>query len=527
MDHIKPSYMVRPKIIRSMDTKKFDLSMVRFFNSYDLSDCTLEIIEEGPGDEVKNEKASMLSSVLIKTESENHSSGEVFSNNNQLDEKLVDASNGLSHSPSKKQKLDSLFSAASDEEITKNNKTVLYIHSLLFCSNSEYFQKLLMSQSRQQNVRMYLKPGETSYFIKLIKLFYDDSQIVNMPLIDTVYVLKFAKRFTCINLTTKLLDHISTCKISSVSTLNQSIQIFYDLLELECDNMHELIIRMKSSCLKYLKSNFCPVEKIFGPLLYDFMKLSYDSLYFFLDNVDAGMAVTEDNVIAFVMHWIVGTNLYTTEKKSALAVKLLNKCRVEYSSTPFIMDVLSNPDSIISTSIDYHEYYVKSLEYLITPEPSIFFPDHQKRANRTRNFALDHEVLLFFAPEKVVGGEDENPTTTDDEKMLTSLSTEQPNVIFVRGYELGLTAGVFQTEKDKELRVQFTVNNVNRFPHSKLYFSMLYAVNSPSVSEFFSPWNHCTIAVDSSEKTSWVMVSLIAEHSLIKETGFYLKFYIE
>ena len=413
-------------------------------------------------------------------------------------------------------KLPFATSDASKHSDPDSNKTILYIHSLLFCSNSGYFQKLLMSSSREKNVRIYLRHGETAYFVKLIRLFYDDSEISTMPLIDTVHVLKIAKRYTCLNLTSKLLDHISNCNISYVRTLNQSIEIYYDLLNYDSDDMDDLIVRIKRSCLKYLKLLFCPIEKVFGPLLSDFLNLTYDAVYFFLDNVDVGMAVTEDNIVGLIMHWIVRNELYSREKRSDFAVKLLDRCRVEHTSRTFILDVLSRPHAVIASCPDFPDFYLRWTEHHLTPDPAVYFPDTFRRNKRTRNFAYDHEVMLYFAPQ---GG--------SADSMLTALETEEPNVVFVRGYELTLSSGVFQMNKEKELRVQFTVLNVDRVPHSCLYFSMLYAVNSPSVSEHFSPWNHCTVAIDATQTRNWVMVSLIAEHSLITETGFYLKFYIE
>ena len=99
--------------------------------------------------------------------------------------------------------------------------------------------------------------------------------------------------------------------------------------------------------------------------------------------------------------------------------------------------------------------------------------------------------------------------------------------MFVRGYQLSLNAGVVEVNDNRELRVQLVVENLNRMPHSKLRFSMLYAIASPSVSDSFSPWNHCTFLVKSLEKNAWCLISYIAEHSLIHDTGFYLKCYIE
>ena len=52
-----------------MEVKSADLSMTRFFNSYDLSDCTLEIIEEEIDDAIAEDVAHSNDSLATRPHS--------------------------------------------------------------------------------------------------------------------------------------------------------------------------------------------------------------------------------------------------------------------------------------------------------------------------------------------------------------------------------------------------------------------------------------------------------------------------
>lgn len=481
-----------------MEEEGRNISLVRFFNSYDLSDCTLEINEV---DRDTYEQHGLLDRADIKKEDSYQQRGI------KSDEQLS----------GRKRKLENCSVLRNTDGASKKNettKTILFIHSLLFCSNSEYFQKVLMNGSRQQNLKVVLQHGETEHFIRLMKLFYDDRLIYELSLLETSEILKFAKRFKCVNIMKKLLRHISSCKITSTSLLNQTIDVYYD--SLNRDNMHleDVLRQLKRSCVGYLKTTFCPLEKVFGPLLDDFLTLSQPCLLFFLQVIDSGMAVSENTVVGLVLYWI--EHNMSKNVSFVSAIELLSSCRFEFVNIFYIMDVLCSYR-------EFNQFYIKTLERHLCADKARYYSDFPDRNNRNRNFAFDHEVLLYFYPK----GEIHLKSEHQKDRLLQEMFTLQHNAVFVQGYQLNFSAATFISNGKRELKVNVAVNNVTRIPHSRLVFSMLYSIASPSVSEEFSPWNHCTFVVDSNTMSCWSVISLIADHSLISETGFYLKFYME
>ena len=518
------------------DTK--DLSLVRFFNCHDLSDCTLEITEQssaGSGkeqdqvdcDSDKESNQLMPLRTVIKAESVNHK------DENGID--LVDCKKLEQHS-AKRQKLEqclSIFEQAKDSTTgainNKNNKnskkTILFIHSLLFCSNSEYFQKLLMSSLRPKNIQLHLQKGETENFIKLVKLFYDSSPIQDMSLLEATKILKFANQFECSGVSKRLLEHISCSRIRSIAILNQCVSVFNEICSSHNQKeLVEVVIQLKKACVGFLKTMFCPMEKVFGPTLTDFLELSFDSLMFLLNFVTNGIAVSEETVVTLCLYWAQHTRYLKHEQRASMAMTVLEHCWIEHmNGTTFLMNALSLEHPFLSKSKKFLDFYIYALEYLSCNDKPSYFPDQLKRLDRKRNFALDHDAMLCFTPRKV--SSTASPKYHPD--MLLELRTDHKNVFFVQGYQVHLSAAIFMNGKNRELKVKARVSNLTRYPHSPLFFSLLYAIASPSVSENFSPWSHCAFKVDSADNHAWGLISLIAEHSKITETGFYLKFYIE
>ena len=529
-----------------------DLSLVRFFNCHDLSDCTLEITEQSSpilvgskeemidvggsigGDSDEGDDQILPSPPLrtiVKAESVIHK------DENGID--LVDCKKLEQHS-AKRQKLEqclSMFEQSSSTSTTttptiktlsssnnKNSKkTILFIHSLLFCSNSEYFQKLLMSSIRPKNIQLHLRKGETENFIKLVKLFYDSSPIQEMTLLEATQILKFANQFECSGVGKRLLEHISCSCIRSVDILNQCVSVFNGICSSPNQKeVAEVVVQLKKACIGFLKTTFCPMEKVFGPTLMDFLDLSFDSLLFFLNFIKSGIAVSEETVVTLCLYWAQHTRYLKHEQRASTAMTVLEHCWIEHmSGTTFLMNALSLEHPFLSKSKKFLDFYIYALEYLSCGDKPSYFPDQIKKLDRKRNFAFDHDAMLCFIPRKL-------PSNAErDSDMLLELRTDHKNIFFVQGYQVHLSAAIFLNGKNRELKVKVRVSNLTRYPHSPLFFSLLYAIASPSVSESFSPWSHCAFKVDSNEDHAWGLISLIAEHSKITETGFYLKFYIE
>ena len=534
-----------------------DLSLVRFFNCHDLSDCTLEITEQsspvfvgskdemidvggsGGGDSEEGDDQMPPSPPLrtiVKTESVIHK------DENGID--LVDCKKLEQHS-AKRQKLEqclSIFEQVKESSSTtttttsiiktmnnnhnnnKNSKkTILFIHSLLFCSNSEYFQKLLMSSIRPKNIQLHLRQGETENFIKLVKLFYDSSPIQDMSLLEATQILKFANQFECSGVGKRLLEHISCSRIRSVDILNQCVSVFNEICSSHNQKeLVEVVVQLKKACIGFLKTTFCPMEKVFGPTLMDFLELSFDSLLFLLNFITSGIAVCEETVVTLCLYWAQHTRYLKHEQRPSTAMTVLEHCWIEHmNGTTFLMNALSLEHPFLSKSKKFLDFYIYALEYLSCGDKPSYFPDQMKRLDRKRNFAFDHDAMLCFIPRKLSSNAERDPD------MLLELRTDHKNVFFVQGYQVHLSSAIFLNGNNRELKVKVRVSNLTRYPHSPLFFSLLYAIASPSVSESFSPWSHCAFKVDSNEDHAWGLISLIAEHSKITETGFYLKFYVE
>jgi len=514
-----------------------DLSLVRFFNCHDLSDCTLEITELTSFHDssldvnlcnissiVETHKPALVKTI-IKTE------GVAAKDENGID--LMNCKKVEQHS-AKRQKLEqclSIFEQVKENPSTNSNnnntnspkKTILFIHSLLFCSNSEYFQKLLMSAMRPKNIQLHLRKGETENFIKLVKLFYDPTPINSMSLLEATQILKFANQFECCGVSRRLLDHISCSKIRNVDVLNQCVSVFNGISSDSHDqkDLMEVVIQLKKTCTAYLKQHFCPMEKVFGPTLADFLTLSLDSLLFLLNYVTSGVAVCEETVVSLSMYWSQNTKSLKSEQRVSTAMIVLEHCWIEHlSGTSFVMNTLSLNHNFLSKSQKFLEFYIYALEYLSCNDKPSYFPEQRKRLDRKRNFAYDHDALLCFTPCSVPSGE-------KNANVLLELQTCEKNLFFVQGYQIRLSAAVFLNEKSRELKIKIRIRNLSRFPHAPLFFSLLYSIASPSVSDSFSPWSHCPVKIESEENEAWGLISLIAEHSKINETGFYMKFYLE
>ena len=543
----KPTQHQQPP---SQDSK--DLSLVRFFNCHDLSDCTLEITELSGND--KNNNCTMESDLVEEpSHSDEHTASDQpralikkeqinYKDENGID--LVDCKKIEQHS-AKRQKLEQCLSMFEQQAkdtgfppstATSNNpkKTILFIHSLLFCSNSEYFQKLLMSAMRPKNIQLRLRKGETENFIKLVKLFYDSSPIQDMSLLEATQILKFANQFECSGVGKRLLDHISYSRIRSVDILNQCVHVFNGISSSSASSSQQqqqssqkelldVVYQLKKACVTFLKFTFCPMEKVFGTVLTDFLELSLDSLLFYLNFVTSGIAVSEETVVALCLYWAQHSPHLKYEQRVSTAMTVLEHCWIEHlNGTGFLMNALSLEHPFLSKSKKFLDFYIYALEYLSCGgDKSSYFPDQLKRLDRKRNFAFDHDAMLCFVPR------DSLASVEHRSGLLLELRTDHPNVFFVQGYQIHLSAAVFASGKNRELKVKVRVSNLTRFPHSPLFFSLLYAIASPSVSENFSPWSHCAFKIDSAEDHAWGLISLIAEHSKITETGFYLKFYVE
>lgn len=495
-----------------------DFSLVRFFNCHDLSDCTLEITEDPPNS--NGAVVAIKESQNAQVKNENNLEGSLVN--------LIDCKRGVTEEHcAKRQKLEECLSMFDQTKENNPKKTILFIHSLLFCSNSEYFQKILMVSVRPKNIQLFLKPGETEFFIKLVKLFYDPTPITSMTLLECTQILKYANRFQCANVSKKLLDHISHSKIPSTDILNQCVIVFKEISANESKELSEIVVQLKKSCVLFLKETFCPVEKVFGPLLKMFLQLNLDAIIFMLDYLHNGIAVSEETVISLVLFWAKHTKSLKTENRADVAMAILEHCWIEHlNGTSFVMDTLCLSHPFLSKSNKFFEFYMYTLEYLACKDKSSYFPDHPQRLDRKRNFAYDHEVYLFFSPKK--SSPSHSAVYKTSNSMILELETLDKNLFFVQGYMVRISAAIFNNnENTRELKLKLKVLNLHRTQHSNLYFSLLYAIASPSVSETFSPWSHCTLKVESTEDHAWALISLIAEHSKISNTGFCLKFYLE
>ena len=419
---------------------------------------------------------------------------------------------------------------AKKPKLEEAKTTILSIHSLLFSSNSEYFRKLMVSTSPPYRIKVFIEPNETDHFLDLVRLLYDSSFIEQMAVTNSVRTLGLAVQFSCGVICEQLLRHISCCMLETIDVVNQSIKTYYEFINNENEAISNAVDKIKLACVKYLKKEFCPCEKISGCLLQKFLKLPYSSILFFLEYIETAISVTENTVIALVLHWSACNSSVIKDDDSKLFA-LINICRfTDVSDVSFLLDVAPLDHPILSGCEWYPKFYIKILEYFLSA--NLFcYPEFPQKVKRQINFAYDHDLFLYF---QLCREEPKNSLKreflADDPYILRfELETCEKNDVFVKGYQISLSA-IIQNEnenKDKKLQIKLSVENFARTRHSNLCFFMLYSIASPSISDTFSPWSYCKFNVPSDSSCSYATISQIAQHSLIVNTGFYLRCYLE
>ena len=483
------------------------MSFKKFFNCHEFSDCQLVVLTE------HNDSAKQTSSTFDMTEC----------NSNKRRKLEKEFENNLKNKVKAETNVE-------DENIVYDEVERLYIHSLLFCSKSEYFHRRLSEELPAKVIKVAIERSQVKFFVKLIEILYDDSLIQSLAMLETLQILKLAQNYQCQQIEDLLSKHLCYCKVHSIESINEQMSIV----------KRESNALLRKSFVEFLKEKFCPLEKVFGYLLQDFLKMTHTTLMFFLENITTGIARCEENAVSLVMHWI-----NNTPNCSIISmIKLFELCRFNDISIEYIMNVFR---PFVKNFKDYqlNEFYIEVLEYHSCKRSERYVPDFLKfflstKPSRTLNFARDHDVMLFFQPIKTSKNELNESGSPDrsDDKITSSFSMQSEEMfdtvfgsddifIFSEGYQLRFKAGINITKiQRKELQVQLIVENIQEISNCQLNFTMLYSIASHSVSWNFSPWSQVQYQIESSRQAAWKTVSLIADHSMIHIVGFYLWCYL-
>ena len=483
------------------------MSFKKFFNCREFSDCQLVVLAE------KNDDAKQTSSTFDTTECN--------SNKRRKLEKEFEIS--------LKNKIKA-ESNVEDESIVYDEVERLHIHSLLFCSKSEYFHSRLSEELHNKVIKVVIERSQVKFFVKLIEILYDDSLIQSLAMLETLQILKLAQNYQCQQIEDLLSKHLCYCKVHSIESINEQISV----VKRESSTM------LSKSFVEFLKEKFCPLEKVFGYLLQDFLKMTHATLMFFLENITAGIARCEENAVSLVMHWI-----HNNPNCSIISmIKLFELCRFNDVSIEYIINIF-RPFVKNMKDTQLNEFYIEVLEYHSCKRSERCIPDFSKfflsaKPSRTLNFARDHEVILFFQPIKTSKNkliESSSPDRSDDERtnsfsmqsgeMFDTVFASGNIFIFSEGYQVRFKAGInIDKIQRKELQVQLFVENIQEKLNCQIDFTMLYSIASHSVSWNFSPWSQVLYQIESPRQAAWKTVSLIADHSMIHVVGFYLWCYL-
>ena len=448
-----------------------DVNFLSFYQHKELSDRTLLLIEcpiEGdilggdflrPGDASLDESSpsSLRDEIVVDSDNENE---EVEASRPGSKRSL-----GKGDDSSSKSGPSTRYAKKARQDCTQNVKKEhrLPIHSIVFCANSDYFKKMLLStdlkESNEQEVKVYLETGELDTFLTMAKLFYRREEFTCNDLVENnssmqefIDLLHLADKFLCNQLISYLQSIFVKFSITKIETLNLLVDF---LLKVGTPGMY-LYRSYKiwmDPCLRFLMTNYFPLEKMLVVDLKDFINdCTVDTIEFVLKH--GRDAVISENSLLTMCMLAAELKQCTSDEVS----RLLTACKLDkINDAKFIANAVSFSNPYFKVWDGFASWYTQTLERVVIN--SSLKLQNERYTRRHQNF-LDltrHWPIVKFVLDRQL-----NLDIDDDQRIMRTDKVDSAQILG-SGYLFKVISVLLKKGRDRgrHFAVSFDVEIMN------------------------------------------------------------------
>ena len=281
------------------------------------------------------------------------------------------------------------------------NVTKLCVHSFLLCLHSKFFKSLLcssgMKETREREVEIHLREGESKIFEKLIQAIYDPNVLLILSREDLFSMLQISDQFCCDMVTNKCVQKLNEIEVNSVEACNQ---VLGSLIALQRTTalLTDKLRGVPLQCREYLLETFSPLEeKLSSPyVLKQFLELKFVSFQLLMSRKNL-VVPTENSILAAVILWARHNN-----PSISMMEGLLKIIRYEQLSSNYIHDVITpfHPSFILVPS--FSQWFLKAIKYHSFSEKRKLATSQTLPARRISKTVELRRLTLEFSQETTI-----------------------------------------------------------------------------------------------------------------------------